>query len=48
MSFFMLWFDVGNGRYTTNGCFIHIIIRLWFDVGNGRYTTITTETEVTT
>ena len=35
----MLWFDVGNGRYTTLvGSFL-LLAPLWFDVGNGRYTT---------
>ena len=35
----MLWFDVGNGRYTTLHGKDSINVKLWFDVGNGRYTT---------
>ena len=35
-----LWFDVGNGRYTTNDFSNIIASQLWFDVGNGRYTTV--------
>ena len=35
----MLWFDVGNGRYTTKGGGSRKGNKLWFDVGNGRYTT---------
>ena len=35
----MLWFDVGNGRYTTHVEDVHHYTWLWFDVGNGRYTT---------
>ena len=35
-----LWFDVGNGRYTTLYSSKTDITWLWFDVGNGRYTTI--------
>ena len=34
-----LWFDVGNGRYTTQLMLDQASIQLWFDVGNGRYTT---------
>ena len=36
---FVLWFDVGNGRYTTRRPLTARRNRLWFDVGNGRYTT---------
>ena len=36
----MLWFDVGNGRYTTLSSHNTYEAQLWFDVGNGRYTTI--------
>ena len=35
-----MWFDVGNGRYTTIVTFNVKSLKLWFDVGNGRYTTI--------
>ena len=35
----MLWFDVGNGRYTTYELTPKSCAWLWFDVGNGRYTT---------
>ena len=35
-----LWFDVGNGRYTTNLLVYICRYKLWFDVGNGRYTTV--------
>ncbi len=35
----LLWFDVGNGRYTTDELYILYWNGLWFDVGNGRYTT---------
>ena len=35
----MLWFDVGNGRYTTASYGAYTVGLLWFDVGNGRYTT---------
>ena len=35
----MLWFDVGNGRYTTVEKSFSNRFTLWFDVGNGRYTT---------
>ena len=35
----MLWFDVGNGRYTTLASKYSSNQELWFDVGNGRYTT---------
>ena len=34
-----LWFDVGNGRYTTPPDVSTVTMGLWFDVGNGRYTT---------
>ena len=34
-----LWFDVGNGRYTTARSCAFFSALLWFDVGNGRYTT---------
>ena len=34
-----MWFDVGNGRYTTEELAKDVLPRLWFDVGNGRYTT---------
>ena len=34
-----LWFDVGNGRYTTGLVHLTAAGLLWFDVGNGRYTT---------
>ena len=37
-----LWFDVGNGRYTTAHRGRSQATMLWFDVGNGRYTTPTT------
>ena len=37
----MLWFDVGNGRYTTQQNREQQGRQLWFDVGNGRYTTCT-------
>ena len=40
----MLWFDVGNGRYTTRVFFPSKWFTLWFDVGNGRYTTVPTLT----
>ena len=36
----LLWFDVGNGRYTTKIKVRLYTNMLWFDVGNGRYTTI--------
>ena len=36
----MLWFDVGNGRYTTGSIDNFTLKLLWFDVGNGRYTTV--------
>ena len=35
----MLWFDVGNERYTTMDSTITSTLWLWFDVGNERYTT---------
>ena len=35
----MLWFDVGNERYTTLVGIIAKENKLWFDVGNERYTT---------
>ena len=42
----MLWFDVGNGRYTTPTATYGRPSRLWFDVGNGRYTTNPLQTSV--
>ena len=33
-----LWFDVGNGRYTTQVLCNECLVGLWFDVGNGRGT----------
>ena len=35
----LLWFDVGNERYTTALSYDTFIDELWFDVGNERYTT---------
>ena len=35
----MLWFDVGNERYTTQAGNMTLTAPLWFDVGNERYTT---------
>ena len=35
----MLWFDVGNERYTTSADMVQLVVWLWFDVGNERYTT---------
>ena len=35
----MLWFDVGNERYTTETELLNKKFKLWFDVGNERYTT---------
>ena len=37
----MLWFDVGNERYTTDTLGLLNPAKLWFDVGNERYTTKT-------
>ena len=36
----MLWFDVGNERYTTLQQITKTQATLWFDVGNERYTTL--------
>ena len=36
---FMLWFDVGVKRYTTNYIAHSPLAELWFDVGVKRYTT---------
>ena len=41
-----LWFDVGNGRYTTIAIHNLVVGLLWFDVGNGRYTTKVTGLEM--
>ena len=35
----VLWFDVGNERYTTSDNMETVNFLLWFDVGNERYTT---------
>ena len=35
----LLWFDVENGRYTTEDEVMSFNHSLWFDVEDGRYTT---------
>ena len=41
----LLWFDVGNERYTTVLNISLIDTQLWFDVGNERYTTLKNNSE---